>query len=115
MPIKGALWRKVHEKKDNKNNVKQEEFDSKKQVKEYKRKCNQCGKVWHSLENREKQIQQNSGWDACIGCNTCNPGAQLQARRNIEAGESELDKLRKCPNCGSGDYTEEVIIYEKNK
>jgi hypothetical protein len=94
--------------------ISEEEFNSKKHVKEYKRKCNECGKVWHSLEGREKEVQKNIKNNAFSQCAFCgNPGAQLQAKRNVEAGQSELERLKKCPNCGSMNYNEEVIIYEK--
>ncbi|MBT4151092.1 hypothetical protein HOE52_03955 [Candidatus Woesearchaeota archaeon] len=43
--------------------ISESEFDKKKHVKESKRKCNQCGKVWHSLSDREKQMKtQNLVW-----------------------------------------------------
>lgn len=86
----------------------------KSQVKEFQRKCKQCGKTWHVLESREKQIQKNMSSNNCqqsLQC--CDPGAQLQAKRNVEAGETELDKLQKCPECHSANYTEKVITYAK--
>lgn len=91
-----------------------ENFNPKTQVMEYKRKCKECGKVWHSLENREKEIGKNintNAWNVCG--NMCNAGAQLQAKRNIEASETELDRLKKCPNCQSHNYTETVLVYDK--
>ena len=94
--------------------ISKENFDPKKHVKEYKRKCNECGKVWHSLALREKEISKEVGcnqWNAIANC--CNPSAQLQAKRNVDANQTELDKLRKCPNCASQNYHEEVLIYEK--
>ena len=84
------------------------------QVREYKRKCNQCKKVWHVLEDREKQLESNVRQNNCYqGTFCCNPNASLQAKRNVEAGQSDLDELRKCPKCGSSDYKEEVISYDK--
>ena len=96
--------------------ISEENFDSKLHLKEYKRKCNQCGKVWHSLESREKQIESGKKV-AALGqmsnaC-SCNSGAALQAQRNVGAYEDSLDKLRKCPECSSSDYNQEVLIYEK--
>ncbi|MCK4588934.1 MAG: hypothetical protein KAT77_00700 [Nanoarchaeota archaeon] len=94
--------------------ISEEEFDPRKHVKEFKRKCNSCGKIWHSLASREKEIQKSMASDSfsqMAFC--CNPGAQLQAKRNREASEGELDKLRKCPECKSGNYKEETLIYEK--
>ena len=91
-----------------------QDFNPKAQVREYKRKCNQCKKVWHSLEDREKRIQKNVSFNNCQqGLTCCNPNASLQAKRNVEAGQSDMDKLRSCPKCGSSDYKEEVISYDK--
>lgn len=97
-----------------KKKITEEEFNSSIHVKEYKRKCNQCGKVWHSLASREKKIKGDIKTDNFQVCaNPCHPSAQLQARRNVEASQSQLEKIKSCPKCGSQDYTEEVIIYEK--
>ncbi|NOR85832.1 hypothetical protein GQ473_06985 [archaeon] len=88
--------------------------DQKTQIQEYKRKCNECGKIWHSLISREKQIKKNAqdnNSQVCYNC--CNADAQLQAKRNAESNESELDKLKKCPECSSSNYTEEVISCDK--
>ncbi|MFH1695383.1 MAG: hypothetical protein ABH850_03025, partial [Candidatus Micrarchaeota archaeon] len=90
--------------------VSEKEFNPKTQVKEFKRTCNECGKVWHSLAGREKKINDDIKNNACSQCAFCgNPGAQLQAKRNVEAGESELERLKKCPDCSSGNYKEEVV------
>ena len=87
---------------------------------EYKRKCNECGKVWHSLASREGKIERDRKSNECnqiaSAMSCCNPAVQassVQSRRNVEANEDLLDKLRKCPNCGSRNYTEEKVIYEK--
>ena len=95
-----------------------EEFDPKKHIKEFKRKCNECGKVWHSLAEREKEIESAKGVaalgqmsNACLCCS----GAALQAQRNVGASQDSLDKLRRCPECGSQNYSEDVFIYEKKK
>ena len=85
-----------------------------KHVKEFKRKCNQCGKVWHSLEAREKEIESSVKTNSLMqATQCCNAGAQLQAKRNADASVSELDKLKSCPNCGSKDYEEKIITYKK--
>ena len=96
--------------------IKEEMFNPKLHIREYKRKCNQCKKVWHSLESREKELEGgkstaalNQASNAC----TCNSGSALQAQRNVGAYQDSLNKLRSCPKCGSQDYTEEVLIYEK--
>lgn len=90
--------------------ITEENFDPKIHVKEYKRKC----KVWHSLESREKAIDSNiKNNNFQIFANCCHPSAQLQAKRNVEANQSEIAKMKQCPNCSSRNYTEEIIIYEK--
>ena len=96
--------------------ISEEEFDPKKHVKEYKRKCNECGKVWYSLVSREGEIKKDIGTNACVqGATACggNLGAATQSKRNVESQQDLLDKLKKCPNCSSRNYKEEVIIYEK--
>jgi hypothetical protein len=80
---------------------------------EYKRTCRQCGKVWHSLLVREQQLQTNIKSNQCdekINCCDYNP--RLQAERNRQATESEIDRLRKCPNCSSKDFSQEIITIE---
>jgi hypothetical protein len=92
----------------------EENYDSKIHVMEYKRKCEECGKTWHVLASREKTIKNNINSNSCSQASfCCNPGAQLQAKRNVEAGEGELNKLKQCPNCNSSNYKEEKLIYEK--
>jgi len=96
--------------------ISESEFDPQKHVKEYKRKCRECGKVWHSLALREKEIEGGIKCDACVqGSTACggNLGAATQSKRNVDSQQDVLDKLKKCPNCGSRNYKEEVIIYEK--
>lgn len=87
-------------------------------VREYRRTCRECGKVWHSLKSREKKIQGDiksaesakrlSGCGMCAGSWSA-LGAAEQAKRNIAAHQTELERLRECPNCGSHNYKEEVI------
>ena len=90
-------------------------FDPKKHVKEYKRKCKQCGKVWHSLEAREKEIERSIKSSGCIGAATAcgSPSTSAQSMRSGQARQDTLSKLRSCQKCGSANYTEETIIYEK--
>jgi hypothetical protein len=86
---------------------------------EYRRVCQVCGKVWHSLVSRETQIisnQKSNQMLACGGamqsCGTCGSvgsGTQAQGTRNVEANQSELQRLRSCPQCSSANYKEEVI------
>lgn len=88
------------------------------EVKEYKRKCNECGKVWHSLVSREEEIRKSAlsastvqAFTACGGA----LGTSAQSQRNADSQIELLNKLRKCPECGSTNYKEEIKIYEKKK
>ena len=84
------------------------------QVKEYKRTCKECGKVWHSLVDREKQIQGQICCDLCSGFAFCTEtGTAAQYSRNADANTSELNRLKKCPECQSSNYIEEIITFEK--
>jgi RNA polymerase subunit RPABC4/transcription elongation factor Spt4 len=86
---------------------------------EYRRTCQVCGKVWHSLVSREKQIisnQKSNQMLACGGamqsCGTCGSlgsGTQAQGTRNVEANQSELQRLKICPQCSSANYREEIV------
>jgi hypothetical protein len=83
-------------------------------VAEYERVCNVCGKVWHSLVDREKQLKTNALCNVCGSFSTCGTGAgQAQYTRNIDANIDTINELKKCPQCGSNNYTEKVIYYEK--
>jgi len=83
---------------------------------EYRRVCSQCGTVWHSLVSRERQIEGSNKASGCNVCaQMCNPSAQLQASRNLEAGRSELTRLRQCPKCLSASYSEILITHEPPK
>jgi len=97
--------------------ISEEEFDPKIHVKEYKRTCRECGKVWHSLVEREKKIEKeiSRGSLQQAGFACCNPAAAAQSQRTVAAHENTLQQLRRCPNCGSQNYSEEIIIYEKEK
>ena len=104
-----------HEKNCNSSNPK-------KQVQEYKRKCRQCGKVWHSLVSREKEISKGLFTNNCYGCTAglgmCGGhwsalGAGAQTQRNEHALKDELNRLKSCPQCHSNNYEEEIITYDK--
>jgi hypothetical protein len=104
------------------NKQKETDFNPITQVKEYKRTCNECGKVWHSLASREEKIEQQkrrnscneltAAWGMCGGSWSA-LGAATQAERNEHALDEELGKLKKCPNCGSHNYKEKILIYDK--
>lgn len=83
-------------------------------MQEFQRICNSCGKVWHSLISRENQIASSSKVDALNVCaQMCNASAQAQSKRNMEANQSELARLRQCPNCGSVNYREFIIDHSR--
>ena len=97
------------------------EFDPEKHVKEYKRKCNQCSKVWHSLASREEELKKqikSSGCSESLSACTCSqPGiiAANQSKHTRQTTEEILHKLHLCPECSSQNYSEEVLIYEQKK
>jgi DNA-directed RNA polymerase subunit RPC12/RpoP len=95
--------------------ITKETFNPKIHVAEYKRVCNECGKVWHSLADREKEITAGLFGDFCGLCGTCGSPNQAQYSHNFDANNSTLTQLRKCPKCGSGNYLETIIYYEKRK
>jgi|SRR5687767_1892798 len=79
-------------------------------VREYRRTCRQCGKVWHSLVSRETQIKRSENAKVCnVIAQCCNPAAQLQASRNVDANRSEITRLRQCPICSSANYNEVIL------
>ena len=99
------------------NEISKESYDPKIHVAENKRVCNECGKVWHSLVEREAKLNPHSNCcdqDTLGELNTCGTnGAQAQYRRNIQSREDSLSILKQCPVCGSHNYTETIIYYEK--
>ena len=101
--------------RDNTPEVDRKKLYQKKQVKEYKRKCNECGKIWHSLASREEEIQKDIKFNSRGQLFTAfiDPASATQSKRNVESQIELLDKLKRCPNCSSHNYTETVNIYEK--
>jgi len=92
--------------------------EEKNKIREYKRKCNQCGKVWYSLVSQEKSISTGGFLSSLVGIGTAltgNLGASTQSSRNSDALMQRIEELKKCPNCGSSDYTEEIIVFDKKK
>jgi ribosomal protein S27AE len=115
-------WKKRNDKIENQKAKEESKgIETKKEdnkIMEYKRKCNQCGKIWHSLVGTEKHIKTQGILQSIVGVGTAltgNLGASTQSNRNANAGEEWLSKLKKCPNCGSSDYTEEIITFKKKK
>lgn len=102
-----------------KTEITKETFNPKIHVAEYKRTCNSCGKVWHSLAEREAKLNPHSNCcdqDTLGECNTCGTNsAQAQYRRNIQSREDNLSILKQCPVCNSTNYTETILYYEKRQ
>ena len=91
-------------------------------VKEYRRTCNQCGTVWHSLAQRESNLKWyacSEGTSACLDpanvftCGMCGGPAQRHHNSNVRTEALEIDRLKTCPHCNSKNYTEETVEYEK--
>lgn len=97
-----------------KKKISEQESDPNKHVKEIKCKCNQCGKVWHYLEEEEKKINAQIGWSAC-GQMTCCLPLQLYSKNEGGKWEQQKDKFKKCPECGSHDITKKSIYHEKKE
>jgi uncharacterized Zn finger protein len=90
---------------------------------EYQRQCQSCGKVWHSLVKREKEIAASSrqgGIDQCAGatqtlssCGMCGTGVRQRGQLAQDATKAELDRLRQCPQCGSASFNERIVDHAK--
>ncbi len=89
-------------------------YNPESKVSEYKRTCNQCGKVWHSLTSREDEIKQGirDNKDAQL-CNMCDENAEVRRKQNLNTFTTELDRLKTCPQCSSRDYSELIVYYDK--
>jgi len=81
-------------------------------IQEYRRTCKSCGKVWHSLVEREKAIEKDKKNNQRDSFQLCNSSTMSQAKHNIAANESELSRLRRCPECQSAIYREEIITHD---
>jgi DNA-directed RNA polymerase subunit M/transcription elongation factor TFIIS len=89
-------------------------FDTEGKVSEYKRTCNQCGTVWHSLTSREAEINKGiKNLKSAECCNMCDQNARNRASSNMATYKSELERLKECPKCHSRNYSEDEITYDK--
>jgi hypothetical protein len=91
--------------------------DQKNKVSEYKRVCNGCHKVWHSLVERESELDTKNK-SCCNDQDQANEAScctNAQARRNLQARGDSLSKMRQCPECGSNNYTETILYYDKKQ
>ena len=98
--------------KKTKDKKTEKEMKSKGMLKETKCKCNQCGHVWHYLEEEEKRVKGQIQWSAC-GQMTCCLPLQLYSKHEGGKWEQESDKFKKCPKCGSHDIKKTAVYYEK--
>lgn len=83
-----------------------------KDIQEFRRTCRKCGKVWHSLSSREAALQRRNAANLCHAVSCCANPTSAQYTRNAEATQDELARLKRCPNCLSNDYAEEVVLHE---
>jgi hypothetical protein len=82
-------------------------------ISEYRRTCNVCGKRWHSLVTREAEIIQRKQANAAqglVGC--CSPNTSATSIGTGQIIDSELQRLRQCPECQSVNFDEEIVDYE---
>jgi len=86
-------------------------------IKEYKRKCQECGKIWHSNLKNEKHLNTTAGLNALAGLSNIffgnSASTTAQYTRNVNAQSSEITNLKKCPSCGSTNYSEGIIKFKK--
>ena len=80
---------------------------------EYKRTCNNCGKVWYSSKFREVKLNKQSKGVNILAVGGLEAASQVQRTRY--ASETELEKLKSCPDCNSQDYKEEETRIKGNK
>ncbi len=92
---------------------KDKEMKEKGMVKEIKYKCNQCGNIWHYLEEDEKKLKSQATSNALIGAGMCcNPFGALFSNKSMDL-QREIDKMKKCPKCNSTDIIKTPIYHEK--
>jgi len=91
----------------------EKEMKSKGMIKEIKCKCNQCGSVWHYLEEDEKKLKSQAMSNALIGGGMCcNPFGTLFLNKSGDL-QREMDKMKKCPKCNSTDFTRTPVYHAK--
>ena len=77
-PKRKEILNKINEKKTEQKNkekfieqeVKKEKEKKKRLVYEYERKCNKCGKIWHSLKKEEDSLKTGTKLNALAGLAT---------------------------------------------
>lgn len=81
-------------------------------ISEYQRVCNVCGKKWHSLVSREAEIIQRKQANAAQGlAGCCSPNTSATSIGTGQLIDSELQRLRQCPECQSVNFEESVVTF----
>ena len=79
-------------------------------VREVRRTCMRCGKVWHSSIQRENQVISFAKDGAWLGLfNLFNDTARAQWTHNTESNFETIHRMRSCPECGSVNYNEQIV------
>lgn len=82
-------------------------------VQEYKRTCNACGKVWHSLASREAElINRRVANAAQVAAGCCSPAVGSQGMATATLIDNEMERLKTCPECGSSSHGLEIVDYD---
>lgn len=111
----GKCWMEFQRRQKELEIQKRKDKEMKKQfmMKEFKCTCNQCNHVWHYLERDEKALRSQATANAMMGCGMlCNPFGALFSNKARDL-HREIEKFNRCPKCGTGNITKEVIYYEK--
>lgn len=85
-------------------------------VQEYKRVCNNCGKVWFSLKYREDWLANRATCWTCQSIFGYLNGGTVEghlASRNSADSFDNLIGIRKCPECGSVNFKEELLSFTR--
>lgn len=82
-------------------------------VQEYKRTCNACGKVWHSLASREAELNNRRIMNATqVAAGCCSPAVGSQGMATGTLIDNEMERLKTCPECGSSSHGLEIVDYD---
>ncbi len=93
--------------------LKEKEMKSQGKIKEIKCKCNQCGNIWHYLEDDEKKLKSQAIGNSMIAAGMCcNPFGALYSNKSIDI-QKEIDKMKRCPKCNSMDFSKNPIYHAK--
>ena len=85
-------------------------------VKEWKCKCNECGKHWNYLDKAEKEMRNQIGLNACLQvgycCNPCMGIATSNANTQLS---KQVKELKQCLQCKSSNVKCEARYFLKQK